>query len=59
MSRPTPRTDPAEDRQLTEDTLRLLADPAQEVLLERRPAFSQLAAVPLLDLDTVPAHEQS
>lgn len=50
-------TDPAEIGQLTEDTLRLLADPAQEVLLERRPAFSQLAAVPLLDLDTATAAE--
>lgn len=36
--------------QLPED-LRLLADPAQEVLVERRPAFSQLAPVPLLQLD--------
>jgi hypothetical protein len=27
--------------------LRLLADPSQEVLIDHRPAFSQLAAVPL------------
>ena len=33
------------------ENLRLLADPAQEVLIERRPAFSQLAPVPLLRLD--------
>lgn len=31
--------------------LRLLADPAQEVLMDRRPAFSQLAPVPLRHLD--------
>lgn len=30
--------------------LRQLADPSQEVLLERRPAFSQLAPVPLCQL---------
>lgn len=30
--------------------LRLLGDPSQEVLIERRPAFSQLAPVPLRQL---------
>jgi hypothetical protein len=45
--------------QLAEDSLRLLADPAQEVLLERRPTFSQLAAVPLLDIDSPTAAELS
>lgn len=52
-------TDPAVGGQLTEDHFRLLADPAQEVLMERRPAFSQLAAVPLLDLDPVLVSEPS
>jgi hypothetical protein len=55
MSRPTPTTEPAASGQLTKDTLRLLADPAQEVLLERPPAFSQLAPVPLPDLDSATA----
>lgn len=32
------------------ENLRLLADPAQEVLIERRSAFSQLAPVPLCQL---------
>ncbi|MDQ1722689.1 MAG: hypothetical protein QOI26_2423 [Pseudonocardiales bacterium] len=34
---------------LPED-LRLLADPSQEVLIDGRPAFSQLASVPLRHL---------
>lgn len=42
------------DRLTEEDTLRLLADPAQEVLVERRPQFSQLAPVPVLDTDCYP-----
>ena len=33
------------------ESLRLLADPSLEVLLDRRPAFSQLAPVPLRQLD--------
>lgn len=45
--------------QPTEDSLRLLADPTQEILLERRPAFSQLAPVPLLDTDSAAAAELS
>jgi hypothetical protein len=32
--------------------LRALADPAQEVLLDRRPALRLLAPVPLRQLDT-------
>jgi hypothetical protein len=37
----------------------LLADPAQEVLMNGRPTFSQLAPVPLRQLgsDTIPAGE--
>jgi hypothetical protein len=37
----------------------LLADPSQEVLIDGRPAFSQLAPVPLRQLgsDTIPAGE--
>ena len=44
--------------QLSEQ-LRLLADPAQEVLIAGRPAFSQLAPVPLRQLgtDTITAGE--
>jgi hypothetical protein len=42
-----------------EDILRLLADPAHEVLLARRPAFSQVAAVPLLGVDSFVAAERS
>lgn len=34
---------------------RLLADPSQEVLVEDRPAFSQLAPVPLRQLGSDPA----
>ncbi len=34
----------------TPEGLQLLADPSQEVLIERRPAFSQLAPVPLRHL---------
>lgn len=32
----------------------LLADPSQEVLIDGRPAFSQLAPVPLHQLDSDP-----
>jgi hypothetical protein len=41
------------------DNFWLLADPSQEVLIDRRPAFSQLAPVPLRQLgtDTIPAGE--
>jgi hypothetical protein len=37
----------------------LLADPSQEVLIDGRPSFSQLAPVPLRQLgsDTIPAAE--
>jgi hypothetical protein len=52
-------TDAAGIGRLTEDSLRLLADPAQEVLIERRPTFSQLAPVPLLEIDSFPAAELS
>jgi hypothetical protein len=39
------------------ESFRLLADPSEEVLLDRRPAFSQLAPVPLLDTDSFVAAE--
>jgi hypothetical protein len=41
------------------ESLRLLADPSQEVLIDRQPAFSQLAPVPLrhLGVDSVTAGE--
>jgi hypothetical protein len=41
------------------ENFRLLADPSQEVLIDGRPAFSQLAPVPLrrLGSDTIPAGE--
>ena len=35
--------------------LRPLADPSQEVLLDRNPELRQLAPVPLLHLDTAPS----
>ncbi len=50
-------SEPAAVGELTRDSLRLLADPSQEVLIERRPAFSQLAAVPLLAADSFAAAE--
>ncbi|MDQ1744292.1 MAG: hypothetical protein QOE23_2631 [Pseudonocardiales bacterium] len=50
-------TEPAAAGDLTDDSLRLLADPSQEVLVERRPAFNQLAPVPLLDTGALPAAE--
>lgn len=40
---------------LPEDSYRLLADPSQEVLIERRPALRQLAPVPLRRLGTDPS----
>jgi hypothetical protein len=41
------------------DNFWLLADPSQEVLIDDRPAFSQLAPVPLhrLGTETMPAGE--
>jgi len=39
------------------DNFWLLADPSQEVLMDGRPAFSQLAVVPLRQLGMVPAGE--
>ena len=51
--------EPAAAGQLTGDSLRLLADPSQEVLIEQRPVFSQLAPVPLLDTDPSMAAELS
>ncbi|HEV2885438.1 MAG TPA: hypothetical protein VGX49_00885 [Jatrophihabitans sp.] len=43
-------TEQLEQLELLPDDLRLLADPSQEVLMDHRPAFSQLAAVPLPEL---------
>jgi hypothetical protein len=54
-----PMGEPAAVGQLTGDSLRLLADPSQEVLLEQRPVFSQLAPVPLLNTDNFAAAELS
>jgi hypothetical protein len=41
------------------DNFWMLADPSQEVLIDGRPPFSQLAPVPLrqLGIDTIPAGE--
>jgi len=47
-------TEQAAAGRLPEDSLRVLADPRQEVLIEDRPAFSQLAPVPVLDTDPHP-----